>query len=125
MHRFRTVQRTVSAVSYVETRLIRPSNKQLRGDLGDLEDICSSIKQNGLLQPIIVRPIANYFEVVAGNRRLAACKQLHFSNVLCHVKDISDKEAYEISITENIQRKTLDAVEEAKAFKRYVDEYGY
>lgn len=122
---FQTIQRTLGALNYLEVNLIRSSARQLRDNLGNLDDLCESIKQNGLLQPIIVRPTSDSFEVVAGNRRLAACKLLHISKILCFIKDIPDKDAYEISITENVQRKTLDAVEQARAFKKYVDEFGY
>lgn len=126
MHKkFQTVQRTLGVLNYLEVGLIRPSSYQLRDEVGNLDELTNSIKQNGLLQPIIVRPVSDLFEVVAGNRRLAACKQLHMSKILCFMKDISEKEAYEISIIENIERRTLDAIEEARAFKHYVEEFGY
>jgi len=117
--------RTLSSVNYLETKLLRPAPLQLREDLGELKELQESIKENGLLQPIIVRPRDGYFDVIAGNRRLAACRQLHLLKVLCVIKEVSDKEAYEIALTENVQRRTLDPVEEAKAFKNYIDKFGY
>ena len=117
--------RALSTISYIDVKLVRPSSAQLREQLGDLGELVESIKRNGLLQPIVVRPKDNYFEVVAGNRRLAACKRLRISKVICVLKELSDKEAYEISIVENIHRKTLNPVEEARAFRDYCDRYGY
>jgi len=84
-----------------------------------------SIRENGLLQPIIVRPRGERFEVVAGNRRLEACKRLKHRKIKAMVVELDDKTAYEIAITENVQRKTLDPLEEAAAFKKYCDEYGW
>ena len=117
--------RTLGTISYVDVRLIKPSPFQLREQLGDLGELVESIKKNGLLQPIVVRPNDDYFEVVAGNRRLAACRRLRISKVLCLLKELSNKEACEISIIENIHRKTLNPIEEARAFKAYCDRLGY
>jgi len=84
-----------------------------------------SIRTNGLLQPIIVRIVKNRFEVVAGNRRLEACKKLHWVRIPCLVREFSDKEAFEIGLVENIERKTLSPVEEARAFQKYVQKSGW
>ena len=84
-----------------------------------------SIQQKGLLQPIIVRSKHMNFEVVAGNRRLLACKKLGWKKITCHIVDIDDKAAFEISLSENLQRKTLSPIEEAEAFKAYVTDFGY
>jgi ParB family chromosome partitioning protein len=78
-----------------------------------------------LLEPIVVRPARKGFEVVAGARRLEACKKLRLKSVLCHIIELDDKEAFEVSLIENIQRRTLDPIEEATAFKNYVEDYGY
>ncbi len=85
----------------------------------------ASIVENGLLEPIIVRPVNGELEVVAGNRRLEACRRLGFARILAHIVELDDKEAYEVSLAENLQRKTLDPLEEAEAFKRYVEDFGY
>ena len=84
-----------------------------------------SIKEKGLLQPIIVRPINDYYEIIAGNRRYDACKKLGWKKVICHIVEATDKEAFEISLVENIQRNNLDPIEEAKFFKLYVQDYGW
>lgn len=91
----------------------------------DDKDLCDSINQKGLLQPIIVRPINDYFEIVAGNRRYNACKKLGWKKIICHIVELNDKESYEISLIENIQRKNLDPIEEAQSYKTYVLTHGW
>ncbi|MDG6943088.1 MAG: ParB/RepB/Spo0J family partition protein [Nitrososphaerota archaeon] len=88
-------------------------------------ELTASIMEKGLLEPIVVRPSGDVFEVVAGNRRLEACRSLKISRILCHVVDLDDRESYEVSLTENIHRKTLNPVEEGLAFRKYVERFGY
>jgi ParB family chromosome partitioning protein len=90
-----------------------------------IEELATSIKTKGLLQPIIVRTKGDYFEIVAGNRRYLACKTLAWRKIICHVVDLDDKEAFEISLVENIQRKALNPMDEALAFKSYVHDFGW
>jgi ParB family chromosome partitioning protein len=116
---------TLDLTDSVDTNLIDPPKSPLRNYKEGIEEIVSSIKEKGLIQPIIVRPVGNRFEVVAGARRLEACKRLRWSRVPCIVRDISEKDAFEISLTENVQRKTMNPIEEARAFKQYVDKYGW
>lgn len=111
----------------IEEKRIRPSRHPLRDDLGLTEELLASVAEKGLVQPIVVRPLREEggFEVVAGNRRLQACKMLGVRKVPCSVIDLDDKDAYELSLVENLQRRTLNPIEEAKALKKYVDEFGY
>ena len=109
----------------VEIKRIHPSGDALRTSMGPLEELAASIKEKGLLEPIVVRPEDGGFEVVAGNRRLEACKRLGLRSIPCHVADLNDREAFEVSLVENIQHETMNAIDEARAFKKYVDEYGY
>jgi ParB family transcriptional regulator, chromosome partitioning protein len=81
-----------------------------------------SLRRNGLLQPIIVRIFKQRFQVVAGNRRLEACRRLHWIRIPCLVRDLDNKAAFEIGLTENIERKSLTPLEEARAFRKYVRE---
>ena len=105
---------------------ITPSTHQLRDNLYNLEELSKSIWKIGLLQPIVVRTnSSNNFEVVAGNRRLNACKRLGWRKIACHLVELDDKHAFEASIIENVQRNTLNAVEEGLAFRKYVNEYGW
>jgi ParB family chromosome partitioning protein len=91
-----------------------------------LNDLTWSIRKKGLLHPIIVRAVneGNY-EIVAGNRRYLACKALGWRKILCHIVELDDREAFEISLVENIQRRTLHPIEEAHAFKIYVSDFGW
>lgn len=123
----RTIQRErlPGVVEDIEIELIRPSRRPLRISIGRIDDLMLSIQEKGLLQPIVVRPIENGFEVVAGNRRLEACRKLEWKKIPCLVVDIDDREAFETSLIENIQRNSMNPIEEALAFKKYVEDYGW
>ncbi|NND86877.1 MAG: ParB/RepB/Spo0J family partition protein [Nitrosopumilus sp.] len=118
-----------SIVEPIEIRMIRPSNFQVRYKLPsnspEFSNLKSSIKEHGLLQPIVIRPIDHGFEIVAGHRRFTACKSMRWRFIPCRIRDLSDKQAYEIQLTENIQRKSMDPIEEAEAYQRYVNEFGW
>lgn len=92
-----------------------------------LAELSKSIVRQGLLQPIVVRAKArtNHFEIVSGNRRYEACKALGWRKMVCHVLELDDRNAFEVTLIENIQRENLDPIEEARAFKIYVEEYGW
>jgi len=114
-----------SFLESVEMKSLRPSGRALRLRTGPIAGLMMSIQEKGLLEPIVVRPAEGGFEVVAGTRRFEACRKLGWRSVPCHVVELDDKEAFEVSLLENIQRETLNPVEEARAFRNYVDEYGY
>lgn len=105
-------------------KIFHPSN-QLRFKLDNLDELSLSIKEHGLLQPIIVRPVEKKYEVVAGNRRFQAVKKLGLRKINCHLIELSDQEAYELALTENVQHKTMNPVEEAVAFNQYVKNFGW
>jgi len=109
----------------VELRMIRPSKVVLRRESGQMAGLMLSIQDKGLLEPIIVRPAGDGFEVVAGMRRFEACRRLGWRRIPAHVVELDDREAFEVSLLENIQRETLNPIEEARAFKDYVEEFGY
>lgn len=106
---------------------IRRSKRQLRSSLQDLDDLVNSIRQKGLLQPIVVRAFDehHYYEIIAGNRRYEACRRMSWRRITCHIVELDDKESFELSLIENIQRETLNPIDEAKAFKIYISEYGW
>ena len=112
-------------VEQIDIRQVIPSKNPLREHLGDLNDLQESILNVGLLQPIVVRPLGDRFEVVAGNRRLAACKAAKFRRIPAMIKDLSEREAFEASLAENVSRSTISPLEEARAFQKYVDEFGW
>jgi ParB family chromosome partitioning protein len=104
---------------------ILPSQYILRSVMDGLEELALSIKRIGLLQPIIVRAKETCFEIVAGNRRFEAFKMLGNKKITCHIVELDDKSAFEVSMIENVQRHTLNPVEEGLAFRRYVQEFGW
>jgi len=109
----------------VEVRMIRPPRVVLRADSGPIKGLMISIRDKGLLEPIIIRPVGDGFEVVAGMRRYEACRKLGWRRLPAHVVELDDREAFEVSLLENIQRETLNPIEEARAFRNYVEEFGY
>jgi ParB family chromosome partitioning protein len=104
---------------------ISPNTSYFGAERFETRDLGNSIVEHGLLQPIIIRTVDDYFEIVSGNRRYIACKNLGWRKITCHVVELDDKTAYEVLLTENIQRKTLDPLEEAKAFKLYIHDFGF
>ena len=123
MHAFDT-----SIVEHIEIKMIRPSQFSIRdkfNDYQEVESLVSSIKEHGLLQPILIRPYQNNFEIVAGHRRFYACKSLRWRHIPCKIREMNDKQAFEIQLTENIQRKSMSALEEAEAFRKYVQDLGW
>jgi ParB family transcriptional regulator, chromosome partitioning protein len=102
-----------------------PTN-QLRSNMNNLEELAESIRNIGLLQPIIVRSNnSENFEIVAGNRRFSACKKLGLRKIPCHIVELDDKKAFEVSVIENVQRRTLNPIDEGLAFQKYVNEFGW
>src|SRR5215218_906390 len=118
-----------SVVEQIEMKMIRPSQFAIRDKFQkndcDFETLVNSIREHGLLQPILIRPLEHSFEIVAGHRRFQACRTLRWRFIPAKIKELSDKQAYEIQLTENIQRKSMDPVEEAEAFRRYVVDFGW
>lgn len=118
-----------SVVESIEMKMIRPSQFTLRDKFqkndSDFEMLVNSIREHSLLQPILIRPLSNGFEIVAGHRRFQACRTLRWRFIPAKIRELSDKQAYEIQLTENIQRKSMDPVEEAEAFRRYVVDFGW
>lgn len=98
----------------------------LRNATNNILELADSISKIGLLSPILVRITeAGRFEVVAGNRRFNACKSLGWKKIPCHIVELDDRSAFEASIIENIQRSTLNIIEEGLAFRKYVNEFGW
>jgi ParB family transcriptional regulator, chromosome partitioning protein len=118
-----------SIVEQIEMKMIRPSEFAVRDEFlrdgSQDETLLNSIKEHGLLQPILVRPLNHGFEIVAGHRRFQTCRSLRWRFVPCKIREMTDKQAFEIQLTENIQRKSMDPIEEAEAFRRYVVEFGW
>lgn len=88
-----------------------------------LDDLAQSIKNFGLIQPIVVVKKDNLYEIIAGERRYRAAKQIGLDKIPAIIKDISQKEELEMSLVENIQRENLNAIEEALAYSNLIDTY--
>ncbi len=91
----------------------------------ELDRLRDSIAQQGVLQPLLVRHMDGGYELIAGERRLRAAKAANLSQVPVVVKDLTDEQVLEVSIIENIQRENLNVLEEAEAYYRLIDEFGY
>jgi ParB family transcriptional regulator, chromosome partitioning protein len=110
----------------IDISKIKPFRYSYRRNINeDLHELCYSIKEKGLLHPIIVRMIDDGYEIVAGTRRYNACKVLGWRKILSHVVELDDKDAFEVSLIENIHSKNLNPIEEARAFQDYVNNYGW
>lgn len=109
-------------ISKVKTNPFQPRE---RFDSKKLDDLISSIKEKGVLQPVMARDKNGEYELIAGERRLRAAHALGIEEIPVIVKNVSDADALELSLIENIQREELNPIEEAKAFKRLMDEFGF
>jgi ParB family chromosome partitioning protein len=102
-----------------------PNQPRKRFDRGEIENLAESIKVRGLIQPIVVRPIAyEHYEIVAGERRWRAAQIALVPDVPVVIRELSDEAAAEIALIENVQRVDLNPIEEAAAYQRLVDVYG-
>ena len=90
-----------------------------------IDELAKSIREKGIIQPVLVRSIGeNYYELIAGERRLRAAKKLGLAEMPAIIRRVADADLLEMSIIENIQREELNVVEEAKAYRRLAQEFG-
>jgi ParB family transcriptional regulator, chromosome partitioning protein len=115
------------ATQQVDIGLIRDNRFQPRQSYPEagIEELMASIKENGFLQPILVRKTSDGFEVIAGERRLKAARKLGLEKVPVVVREATDKEALVLAIVENVQREELNPVEKAESYRRLIDEFQY
>lgn len=92
-------------------------------DEAELQELSDSIKQNGIIQPIVLRKLSSGYEIIAGERRWRAAKMAGFNSIPAFIREFSDEEALVISLIENVQRKDLSVIEEARGYKRLTDEF--
>jgi ParB family chromosome partitioning protein len=104
---------------------IDPSPQQARSELGNIQELMASIKEKGILEPILVRKKDKRYEIIAGERRYMAAKNISLEEVPCIEMNVSDNEAMELALIENMQRKNLDVFEEADGLKALSETYGY
>lgn len=115
----------VPADTYLKISDIEPNRDQPRKDFdkNSLEELADSISQYGVIQPIVVQKKKDYYEIIAGERRWRAAKMAKLKEVPVVIKDFNEQEVTEIALIENIQRKDLNPIEEATAYKNLLDEY--
>ena len=118
-------QETSNGERMMKISMIEPNREQPRKKFDEdaLQKLSESIKQYGILQPLLVSDKKDYYEIVAGERRWRAAKMAGLKEVPVVVKEFSTQEIVEISLIENIQREDLNPVEEAMAYKRLIDEF--
>ncbi len=104
---------------------IDPNPHQARCELGNIGELQDSIKSKGILEPILVRAKGNRFEIIAGERRFMASKNIGLKELPCIDMDVEDNEAMEIALIENLQRKDLDIFEEADGLQALADIHQY
>lgn len=114
-----------SGIKTVKISKVEPNREQPRKKFDEdaLLELSESIKQHGILQPLLVSDKKDYYELIAGERRWRAAKMAGLKEVPVIIKEFSDQETVEISLIENIQREDLNPVEEAQAYKRLIDEF--
>jgi len=114
----------IGTIKEIELDKIRPSrlNPRLEVNIERLNELAESIKEVGLLEPIIVRPVDSEFEVVVGERRYRASQQAGLKRIFAIVREYSDDEVVQLNLIENIQREDLNAVEKGKVCKYLLDE---
>ncbi len=105
---------------------IRPSPLQPRVDFDEqsMEELTQSIKEKGVIQPVLVRRSGDYYELIAGERRFRAANMLHLKEIPAIVKNVEDRDSLEIALIENIQRESLNPIEEAHAYQYLIDKFG-
>ncbi|MGQ9512248.1 ParB/RepB/Spo0J family partition protein [Thermodesulfitimonas sp.] len=110
----------------IEIEKIRPNPRQAREvwDEEGLRELAASIREHGLLQPVVVRPVGDGYEIVAGERRWRACRMLGWERILALVRSYDDEQTAVALLVENLQRADLNPLEEAAAYRRLMEEFG-
>ena len=112
-------------ILYIQIDKIKPNPFQPREDFDSqsIEELSRSIKEKGVIQPLLVRRRGDAYELIAGERRLRACKLLRINEIPIIVRDAKDRESLELALIENIQREGLNPIEEAHAYQHLIDKF--
>jgi len=118
---------TMSKVNNIKLSLIKPNKLQPRKafDEDKLRELKDSIKEKGIIQPIIVRTMEEGYELIAGERRFRAAKELGHEEIPVIIKEVNDADSLELALIENIQREELNPVEEAKAYMHLMERFKF
>lgn len=122
---FISSQKTGPLIRMMQVEKIDPNPQQARCELGNIKELMESIKSKGVLEPILIRPRGERYEIIAGERRFVAAKNIGLAEIPSIIMDVTDNEAMEISLIENLQRKDLDIFEEADGLKALIEIYNY
>jgi len=111
----------------LDIELLQANSEQPREnfDEDELEELARSIRANGIVQPILVRPKGEGYQIVAGERRWRAAQRAELAKIPAVVRNVSDDKLLELALIENIQRQELNPVEEARAYKRLMENFGF
>jgi ParB family chromosome partitioning protein len=114
-------------VREVEVGRIRPNPNQPRMHFSEesIDELADSIAERGVLQPILLRPHGDGYEIIAGERRWRAAQRARLHSIPAIVRDVDDASAAEIALIENIQREDLNAIEEAEGYKQLIEQHGH
>lgn len=123
-------QPVVSSDGHVPIEFVAPNPKNPRRHFGDAEltDLAQSIREHGVVQPVVVRPApgeAGRYEIIAGERRWRAAQRAGLAEIPVIVRDVNDRTALELAIIENVQRTDLNPVEEALGYQQLIDDHNY
>jgi ParB family chromosome partitioning protein len=109
----------------IESIVPDPNQPRKNFDENKLKELAESIKQSGQLNPILVRPIGDKYQIVHGERRYRACQLLGLKTIRAEVRKLDDNQVLEIQLVENLQREDLNPIEEAETYQRMIDDLGY
>lgn len=129
-HDFHFVEELTSKAASVVGRIlplerIDPNPNQPRYEIGDITELVQSIKEKGIIEPLVVRQLAGRYQLIAGERRYRAAIEAGLTEVPCVERQADDREALEIALVENLQRKDLTAFEEGDGLRALCDQFGY
>jgi ParB family transcriptional regulator, chromosome partitioning protein len=114
-----------SRVLVLNVHQIKPNPFQPRETFSpeEMEELVGSIREKGVIQPVLVRSRPDGYELIAGERRLRAARMLNLQEIPAIIKDVDDKDSLELALIENIQRQNLNAIEEARAYQYLIDKF--
>jgi len=121
-------QHTATVSSVIEVSLSRvvpnPHQPRHRWDDADLADLAASIREHGVLQPVLVTETLNGYQLIAGERRVRAARLAGLERIPALVRQLADRDQLEVALVENVQRADLDPIDEALAYRQLIDEFG-
>lgn len=119
------ISRDEAGQMWLDVGVIEPNPHQPRKHFDEVEiaNLADSIREHGVLQPLVVREVEGNYELIAGERRLRAAQAADWHRVPVQIKSVTDQQMAELAIIENVQRKDLNALEKAASFQRYLEQY--